>query len=59
VFSYSYMVFFLLILLIIAGGIFIGAIMDFLELRNITMFGWRPGESYYSGTGRKKAHKHS
>jgi hypothetical protein len=52
-------VFFLVILTVLVVGIFIAAIMDFLELRNIGMFGWRPGESYFSGTGRKKAQKHS
>lgn len=51
---FSYVVFVISFLSVVVGLVLFSVAQDILTTRDIKMFGWRPGEAYYSGSGRKK-----
>jgi hypothetical protein len=54
---FSYVVIVMTFMVVVLGLVFSAAIGDFLATRDFKVFGWRPGEAYYSGTDKKKEKK--
>jgi len=44
-------------LAVMLAVVFAGAVRDILSMRELMVFGWRPGEAYLNGTSRKEKAK--